>query len=468
MKKQKPLARSAGTLMPVSSLPSPYGIGAFGKEAYDFVDFLVKAGQKYWQVLPLGPTSYGDSPYQSFSAFAGNPYFIDLDALILEGLLKKSEVAGSWGDDPVYIDYHLLYQKRYKVLKKAFDRSKLLGTPEYKAFLEEHDSWLSGYADFMAKKEDYPPEFWFFCQYYFFKQWKKLKDYANGLGIEIIGDIPIYVALDSADVVDNPEMFLLDEKRKPINVAGVPPDMFSADGQLWGNPLYDWDKMEQDDFAWWKRRMSHTVKLFDVIRIDHFVGIVHYFSIPAGSTSAKPGVWMPGPGEKLLNAINSVMDGKKIIAEDLGEVSNAVIRLRDKAAYPGMKPMIYAFSTDGTHEYLPGNFVKNIVVYAGTHDNEPLAGYFARCKQRERQFARKYLNVKRNADIPWAVIRSGYASCADLAVFQIQDYLNLGDEARINIPSTLGGLNWRWRLLPGQADLALAAKIKDLCDTYGR
>ncbi|MCL2719271.1 MAG: 4-alpha-glucanotransferase [Lachnospiraceae bacterium] len=466
MKKQKPIARSAGILLPVASLPSPYGIGAFGKAAYEFVDFLHQAGQKYWQVLPLGPTSYGDSPYQSFSAFAGNPYFIDLDVLIEEGLLKKSEVAGDWGDDPVYIDYGLLYKKRYKVLKKAFKRSKLEGTPEYKAFCTEHKFWLEGYCSFMANKEDYPPVFWAFCQYHFFKQWKKLKDYTNNLGIEIIGDIPIYVALDSADIMDHPDLFLLDEKGEPVNVAGVPPDMFSEDGQLWGNPLYDWDKMEQDDFDWWKKRMNHSIKLFDIIRIDHFIGIIHYFSIPAGSTSAKPGVWMPGPGEKLINAINSAMDGKKIIAEDLGEVSAAVIRLRDKAGYPGMKPMIYAFSTDGTHTYLPSSFVKNMVVYAGTHDNEPIAGYFGRCKRKERQFARKYLNIKKNSEIPWAIIRAGYASCADVAVFQIQDYLGLGDEARINIPSTLG--NWRWRLKSGQADEVLAARIKDLCVTYGR
>jgi 4-alpha-glucanotransferase len=469
MRKQKPIARSAGTLLPVASLPSPYGIGSFGKAAYDFVDFLKSAGQKYWQVLPLGPTSYGDSPYQSFSAFAGNPYFIDLDALIAEGLLKKSEVTRiDWGDDPVYVDYGLMYIKRYRVLKKAFDRSELDGTPEYRVFCAEHNYWLKGYCNFMAKKEDYPPAFWAFCQYHFFKQWEKLKAYANGLGIEIIGDIPIYVALDSADVADNPEMFLLDKKGNPTSVAGVPPDMFSAEGQLWGNPLYDWARMEKDGFAWWKKRMSHSTKLFDIIRIDHFIGIVHYFSIPAGSTSAKPGVWMPGPGEKLIIAINSAMDGKRIIAEDLGEVSRAVIRLRDKAGYPGMKPMIYAFSTDGSHPYLPNHFDKNLVVYAGTHDNEPLAGYFKRCKRKERQFARKYLDVKRDAEIIWGVIRAGYASCADLAVFQMQDYLGLGDEARINTPSTLGGLNWRWRLKEGQAGAELALRIRDLCETYGR
>jgi len=469
MKKQKPMPRSAGTLLPVSSLPSPYGIGCFSKEAYEFVDFLHQAGQKYWQVLPLGPTSYGDSPYQSFSAFAGNPYFVDLDTLITEGLLKKSEVTGvKWGDDPVYVDYGLLYQKRYKVLNKAFKRSKLIGTPEYKEFCDEHKYWLKGYSDFMAEKEDYPPEFWAFCQFHFFKQWKKLKDYANSLGIEIIGDIPIYVALDSADVRDNPKLFLLDKKGEPIDVAGVPPDMFSADGQLWGNPLYDWERMEKDGFAWWKKRMGHSIKLYDIIRIDHFIGIVNYFSIPAGSTSAKPGVWKPGPGEKLLTAINSVMEGKRIIAEDLGELTPTVMRLRDKSGYPGMKLMIYAFGTDGMHPYLPGHFAKNLVVYAGTHDNEPLAGYFGRCKRKERQFARKYLNVKRNTDITWGIIRAGYASCADVAVFQIQDYLELGDEARINTPSTLGGLNWRWRLIPGQVDEVLAVRIKELCETYGR
>ena len=470
MKKQKPIARSAGTLLPVSSLPSPYGIGSFGKAAYEFVDFLHHAGQKYWQVLPLGPTSFGDSPYQSFSAFAGNPYFIDLDTLIKEGLLKKSEVTGvMWGDDPVYVDYGLLYKKRYPVLKKAFARSKLAGTPEYQAFCDENQDWLSGYCDFMARKEDYPADFWGFCQYYFFKQWKKLKDYANGLGIEIIGDIPIYVALDSADVSDHPELFMLDKKGHPVSVAGCPPDMFSEEGQLWGNPLYNWEKMAKDDFEWWKKRMRQQAKLFDVIRIDHFIGIIHYYSIPAGSTTAKPGRWMPGPGEKLLVAINSAMGGKRIIAEDLGEVSAAVTRLREKAGYPGMKPMIYAFSRmDGSDGYLPNHFDKNLVTYAGTHDNEPLAGYFAKRKKKELQFTRKYLNVKRNAEIPWGVIRAGYASSADLAVFQMQDYLEFGDEARMNTPSTLGGLNWRWRLLDGQADEALSSRLKELCWLYGR
>lgn len=469
MKKQKPMRRGAGVLMPVSSLPSPYGIGAFGKAAYDFVDFLHSASMKYWQVLPLGPTSFGDSPYQSFSAFAGNPYFIDLDTLIEEGLLKKTDVESvDWGSDPESVDYGLMYEGRYTVLKAAYSRHKLENTPEYKAFCEEHKSWLPGYCKFMEKKTDYPASFWGFCQYHFFKQWSKLKAYTKSFGIEIIGDIPIYVALDSADVQDNPEMFQLDSKGHPTRVAGVPPDMFSSEGQLWGNPLYDWQRMEKDGFAWWKQRMKHSTKLYDIIRIDHFIGIAHYYSIPAESKTAKTGEWVTGPCEKLLEAINSVMEGKRIIAEDLGAISKTVIRIRDKAGYPSMKPMIYAFKTDGTHEYLPCHFEKNMVIYGGTHDNETLAGYFKSCNRKERQFAREYLHVRNNADITWALIRAGYESSADLAVFQMQDYLELGADARINTPSTLGGRNWRWRMLEGQADKALAKKMNRLCYVYGR
>lgn len=469
MRKQKPMRRGAGVLLPVSSLPSPYGIGAFGKAAYEFVDFLQDAGMKYWQVLPLGPTSFGDSPYQSFSAFAGNPYFIDLDTLIEDGLLKKSEVKGiDWGDDPLSVDYGLLYENRYSVLKTAYSRHKLESTPEYEAFCGEHEVWLPGYCEFMALKTGYPPAFWGFCQYHFFKQWGKLKAYANSFGIEIIGDIPIYVALDSSDVQDHPELFQLDVKGNPTRVAGVPPDMFSSEGQLWGNPLYDWERMEQDDFAWWKQRMQHSTKLYDVIRIDHFVGIAHYYSIPAESKTAKTGEWVTGPGEKLLAAISSVMGDNRVIAEDLGAVSRAVIRIRNKAGYPSMKPMIYAFSTDGTHEYLPCNFDKNMAIYGGTHDNETLAGYFENCKRKEQRFAREYLQVRKNSDITWALIRAGYASSANLAVFQMQDYLELGAEGRINTPSTLGGRNWRWRLLPGQVDKTLAEKMNRLCYVYGR
>lgn len=310
--------------------------------------------------------------------------------------------------------------------------------------------------------------FWQYVQYLFFSQWEKLKTYANQNGISIIGDIPIYVAMDSADVWVEGDLFQLDESRRPTAVAGVPPDMFSATGQLWGNPLYDWQAMERDGFAWWKARMSSSAALYDLIRIDHFIGVVNYYAIPAGENTAMNGQWMPGPGEKLLDAITPVLKGKKIIAEDLGVVTPAVRRLLKKSGYPGMKLMEFAFDSDSSNENLPCHFEKNMVIYGGTHDNETLAGFFGPGQNRQMlRFARRYLNVPQNVQIPWALIRSGYASCADTAVFQMQDFLGLDNQARINTPSTLGG-NWCWRLVKGQLNGDLAVKIRDLTELYGR
>lgn len=495
IKKQKPMRRGAGVLLPVFSLPSDYGIGTFGKEAYKFVDFLCAAGQKYWQVLPLGPTSYGDSPYQSFSAFSGNPYFIDLDMLVEDGLLTKKDItAYKWGDEPSQVDYALLYESRFKVLKKAFkDCGK---GADFLAFCGENAFWLDDYSRYMAIKmyfggkswiewpddirmaktpamEKYTQElkseilFWKICQFYFQKQWSKLKEYANGKGIEIIGDIPIYVALDSSDVWMNHGMFQLDEKRNPTRVAGVPPDIFSADGQLWGNPLYDWDVMGKDGFAWWKKRMQHSARLYDVIRIDHFVGIAHYYSIPAGDKTAANGEWVHGPGAKLLEAIGSVMGDKRVIAEDLGNITKTVKRLIKITGYPGMKVLQFAFDGDAKNGNLPGYYEKNIVVYGGTHDNETLAGYFSHQKQKSLRFTREYLNVKRNREITGEIIRVGYASTANTAIFQLQDYMELDNTARINTPSTIGG-NWLWRLDKDGITAELAAKINHMVEIYGR
>lgn len=498
MKKQKTLGRGAGVLLPVSCLPSDYGIGTFGREAYRFVDFLAAAGQRYWQVLPLGPTSYGDSPYQSFSAFAGNPYYIDLQMLIEQGLLLEEEAAEpDWGLRPDWVDYAKLYGSRFSVLKKAWSRSGWKQDAAFLSFCEQKKDWLEDYALFMALKDAFggrewqawPEEirlrrpaaladwkerlreeasFWRYVQYLFFSQWERLKQYANQKGIGIIGDIPIYVAMDSADVWVHGSLFQLDESRRPTAVAGVPPDLFSATGQLWGNPLYDWRAMEKDGFSWWKARMASCAELYDLIRIDHFIGVVNYYAIPAGEDTAMNGRWMLGPGEKLLNAIGPALGNKKIIAEDLGVVTPAVRQLLRKSGYPGMKLMEFAFDSDSKNENLPCHFEKNMVIYGGTHDNETLAGFFGPGQSRRMlRFARRYLNVSQNVQIPWALIRAGYASCADTAVFQLQDLMGLDNRARINTPSTLGG-NWCWRLVKGQLSDDLAVKIRDLVELYGR
>ncbi|MEG1686990.1 MAG: 4-alpha-glucanotransferase [Angelakisella sp.] len=498
MRRQKPLARGAGILLPVASLNSPYGIGTFGKAAFEFVDFLVRAGQRYWQVLPLGPTSYGDSPYQSFSAFAGNPYFIDLDLLVEAGLLSSDDLAGrDWGSNPVDIDYAAVYRERFAVLRLAFGRSTHAATEQFLEFCSENAHWLEDYCLFMALKTRYDgkewqawPEplrmgtpaavekarrelrseiaFWAFCQYMFFTQWERLKGYANKQGIQIIGDIPIYVAMDSADVWKNSRLFQLDACKKPVSVAGVPPDLFSTTGQLWGNPLYDWQRMEQEGFAWWQARMAASARLYDVIRIDHFIGVVNYYSIPATHTTAMDGEWIVGPGMKLLEAITPALGGKKIIAEDLGVLTAPVRRLRDKCGYPGMRLMQFGFdSGDSSSTFLPCYFDKNCVIYAGTHDNETLAGYLARQKPRVLRFARDYLNVAKASDIPWALIRAGYESSADTAVFLVQDLLGLDNSARINTPSTIG-CNWRWRVSNGALTDELAERLNKLVTLYGR
>lgn len=497
MKRQKPFNRGAGILLAVSSLPSPYGIGTLGEEAYKFVDFLRKAGQSYWQVLPVGPTSYGDSPYQSFSAFAGNPYFIDPLILAQENLLKREDVeAFSWGDDAESVDYQKLYDYRFDILHMAYKNSRHAECDEYKKFCDNNDYWLQDFSEFMAIKKHFGEKSWLdwpkeirmretkpleeltnklakeidfikFCQFHFLKQWKKLKDYANRSGIKIIGDIPIYVSADSADVWAGKEEFQLDSDGKMINVAGVPPDEFSDSGQLWGNPLYDWDEMEKNGFTWWKLRMEFSAKMFDVIRIDHFIGIERYYSVAATAENAKRGTWKKGPGIKLLNAISEAVGDTKLIAEDLGAVTPSVTRLRLKAGYPGMKILEYAFDSGASNKNLPHNFESNYVVYGGTHDNETLAGYFKKPASREVDFAREYLNEDSSKKLPQALIRAGYASVASLAIFQMQDFLELDNRARMNFPSTVGG-NWRWRLKPEAISDKLAEKIYKLARIYGR
>lgn len=469
------LTRGAGILLPVASLPSKYGIGTFGRAAYEFVDLLVDLHQKYWQVLPLGPTSYGDSPYQSFSAFAGNPYYIDLDILKEDGLLTTEEIeAFSWGDDEEDISYGILFENRFPVLKKAFERFDTEDV-SFRAFCREQENWLDGYSFYMALKtfsgnaewtawepdirdrkskalEEYRMRlageisFWEFCQYQFFTQWGKLRSYANSRGIRIIGDIPLYVSMDSADVWEHRELFQVDRSGKAQLVAGCPPDAFSDDGQKWGNPLYDWDKMEQEDFSWWRRRIKANAKLYDVIRFDHFIGVVRYYSVPAKDIHARNGHWRKGPGKKLTDAMAESLGESRMIVEDLGVVVPGVKRLVQRTGWPGMKILLFAFDGNADHEFLPHNYPNsNMVVYGGTHDNEPLMGFFNEKCEYELAFLYNYLNINNKEEIVDAIIRLAYGSVADVAIFQMQDLLKLGMEARTNLPATIG-TNWRWRL----------------------
>lgn len=485
--------------MPVSSLPSPYGIGTFGQAAYDFVDQLANAGQKYWQVLPLGPTSYGDSPYASFSAFAGNHYFIDLDMLIEEGLITEKYVKRfKWNMEDAQVDYGLQYRSRFKVLRKAFMKSKHAETKEYKEFVKENKFWLDDYSLYFACKHKYENISWqnwdddikfrkrtaitrlkkelaediafhSFIQFKFYEQWTKLKAYANEKGIQIIGDIPLYMAMDSADIWTNTKQYQLDKDLRPEAVAGVPADSFSELGQRWGNPLYDWDEMEKDDFAWWRKRMEYSAKIYDVIRIDHFLGIVKYYAIPPEDPDALGGEYHKGPGKKLIKVFQEAIGDKKIIAEDLGIEMPEAVRLMDQAGYPGMKVLEFAFDGDRENEHLPYNYKKNLVVYGGTHDNDTLMGYFSGLKWWDLSYVREYVGDK-HASIEYIVdtlFRVAYSSVADLVIFQLQDVLKMNTTARINIPSTMG-TNWRWRLLDGEFTEDDVNRLKYFCDIYGR
>ncbi len=489
--------RASGILLPVSSIPSAYGIGSFSKEAYEFVDFLEKAGQSYWQILPLGPTGYGDSPYQSFSTFAGNPYYIDFEELIEEGLLTKEQCEEcDWGGSEAYVDYEKIYKSRFRVLKEAFDNSRLEDNEDFQAFVAENAFWLSDYSLYMAVKDSYKGKSWSewdgdirlrkpeaiekyaeklkeeilfyeFQQYLFDTQWRKLKKYANDKGVKIIGDIPIYVALDSADTWANPELFQLDENRRPTGVAGCPPDAFSATGQLWGNPLYKWDYHKETEYAWWIQRISYCYKLYDVVRIDHFRGFDEYYNIPFGDTTAEFGRWEKGPGYDLFKVMKKKIGNKPVIAEDLGFLTPTVNQLLKKSGYPGMKVLQFAFDSREESDYLPHNYTANSVVYTGTHDNDTTVGWYQTISRRDRGFARKYLNIKTGRELEWNFIRAALGSVSDTAVIPMQDYLGLGSEARINVPSTLG-TNWKWRMTKGQIPEGLAEKIYDLCKLYGR
>ena len=504
--------RESGILMPVSSLPGPYGIGCFGAEALKFVDFLAAAGQHIWQLLPLSPTGYGDSPYQSCSAFAGNPYFIDLDALKADGLLTAAQLkAEKWGDDPLSVDYGTLYTSRYKVLRTAYAawREKYAGLhgcahyypDDYYAFALANDSWLNDYALYMALKTangmkswtEWPREyrlrdaaalakfaaeqeeeigFWKFLQYEFATQWKKVKDYANAKGVKILGDIPIYVSADSVDAWVGGELFELDAQGGFARVAGCPPDYFSADGQLWGNPLYNWPYHKQTGYVWWIRRVRHALGIYDLLRIDHFRGFDEYFFIPYGSETAAPGHWEKGPGIELFRAVEQALGKREIIAEDLGYMSETVRQLVRDSGFPGMKVLEFAFDsrdTGSASDYLPHNYPVNSVAYTGTHDNETLVSWYQTVTDAERAMVRDYLydyatpEEQLYKSMIALILRSAAATC----IVPMQDWLGLDNSARINKPSTVGQ-NWRWRLKKTQLSKKLQKEICQLTTRYGR
>ena len=486
--------------MAVSSLPGNYGIGCFSKEAYRFVDDLHDAGQSLWQILPLGPTSYGDSPYQSFSTFAGNPYFIDPDTLIAKKWLTKKECESfDWGKDPQKVDYAKIYYSRFRLLRKAYRRSKIAADRGFKKFLKDNSFWLPDYALFMALKDAHDGkswetwekelrfrdketmkkaqekyagdiEFYEFLQYEFFEQWKALKKYANDKGIEIVGDIPIYVAFDSADAWANPELFEFDENLEPIAVAGCPPDAFSADGQLWGNPLYRWDVHKKKGYDWWMKRLDACFKLYDVVRIDHFRGFDAYYRIPYPAENARHGKWVKGPGYDIFKTMKKKLGEKKVIAEDLGYLTPSVIKLVQKTGYPGMKILQFAFDPREESDYLPHNYGKNSVVYTGTHDNDTTLSWYYVIGKGDRKLANEYLDIPKDAkdkEIPWYFIRSALSSVSDTAVIPMQDILSLPHAARMNLPSTIGN-NWQWRMKEGAFKNTIKKKLLAMTKLYGR
>lgn len=489
--------RKSGVLLPLSSIPSKYGIGTISKKAYEFVDLLVKAGQRYWQILPLGPTGYGDSPYQSFSTFAGNPYFIDLEDLVDKGwITKKICDSYDFGDNIQYIDYEKMYLSRFKILKKAFLNSKIESKKEYQLYIEENSFWLDNYALYMAVKKSFKGKSWIewdediklrkrsaidiytaqfeedisfykFQQYVFHIQWIALKEYANKNNVEIIGDIPIYVAFDSADTWSNPELFQLDANCNPIGVAGCPPDAFSSTGQLWGNPLYNWEYHKKTNYAWWIERISFCFEIYDVVRIDHFRGFDEYYSIPYGDPTAEFGSWKKGPGFDIFKTMKEALGEKAVIAEDLGFLTPSVISLVKKTGYPGMKILQFAFDSREDSDYLPHNYDKNCVVYTGTHDNDTTRGWYKSFAKEDREFAKRYLNIKSNRNIQMRFVIAALSSVADTAIIPMQDYLGSGSEARINTPSTLGN-NWKWRMVDGEFTEELASQMYTLSKLYGR
>ncbi len=495
------MKRSAGILLSISSLPSKYGIGCFSESAYKFVDFLKASGQTYWQILPLGATSYGDSPYQSFSTFAGNPYFIDIDEFVKSGLLTQEECENTdFGNDERNIDYEKQYFNRYPLLKKAFERSDIVNSYDFKQFCDENP-WLDDYALFMAIKDNYKGISWIewdeeirlrnpdamekyrseleyeisfykFLQFVFFNQWGRLKKYANENGIEIIGDIPIYVAFDSADTWSAPKLFCLDENNVPTAVAGCPPDGFSADGQLWGNPLYNWDVHKSSGYEWWISRMAQCFKMYDVVRIDHFRGFDEYYSIPYGDKNAKNGHWEKGAGIQLFKAISDALGTKKIIAEDLGFMTDTVRELVKACGFPNMKVLEFAFDSRDTgsrNDYLPHNYNENCVAYTGTHDNQTIVSWLKTITDEEFAMVREYLYDTFTPDdkLYKSLIALVMRSKADVCIIPMQDWLGLDDSCRMNTPSTVGD-NWKWRMTESDMNNTLSSEIYNMTKIYDR
>ena len=488
--------RESGILMHITSLSSPYGIGTMGKEAYKFVDFLKSAGQSLWQILPLTPTGYGDSPYQSCSTFAGNHYLIDLDALIDAGLLEKSEVADrNWSCRDDKVDFGAQYNNRLAVLRKVYGRFN--DQEALDVFCREQASWLPDFALFMALKgrnngqpwyqweaslkfrdpeaiwkarQELKEEIRFYCfvQYLFFTQWTALRAYAHKNGIRIIGDVPIYVPYDSVDVWSNPELFQLDAAMNPTDVAGCPPDAFSDDGQLWGNPLYRWDVIGKDGFGWWIRRLAAAGELYDVVRLDHFRGFEAYWAVPFGDTTARNGRWVKGPGMDFVNAVKNNLPHVSLIAEDLGFLTQEVLDLRDDSGYPGMKVLEFAFDSREPSEYLPHTYTANSVCYVGTHDNMTMRQWFDTADKDAVEYASEYMCLNEQEGLVWGTIRTAMSSVSEQCVVQLQDYLDLGGDARMNFPGTCDGTNWTWRALDGVLTEELAAKIRKLTTLYGR
>ena len=491
--------RRNGMLLPIASLPSPYGIGGFSKEAYEFIDLLEETGQKLWQILPLGPTSYGDSPYQSFSTFAGNPYFIDLDTLAEKGWLTREACeASDYGDNESYIDYGRIYNSRFVLLKQAFLNSDILSDEKFTEFCKANQHWLPDYALYMALKNQNDGKSWIeweeeiclrkpeaveyykreleeecnfyeFLQYEFHEQWTKVKEYAHKKGIQIVGDVPIYVAFDSADTWANPELFQLDEKNLPLGVAGCPPDAFSATGQLWGNPLYNWAYHKKTGYDWWLKRIAYCFDLYDIVRIDHFRGFDEYYSIPYGDETAVNGHWEKGPGMDLFNTVKEKLGELDIIAEDLGFLTESVFQLLKDSGYPGMKVLQFAFDPSEDSDYLTYKYQRNCVVYTGTHDNDTTAGWFEKLSDGDKEVALRYMNsfYTPKEEQHWDLIALAMRSTADTCIIPVQDFLGLGSEARINMPSTLGD-NWKWRMTKGAFSEELKEKIRRMTKLYGR
>ena len=490
--------RKSGILMHISSLPSKYGIGKMGKSAYDFVDFLVSAGVKCWQILPLSPTSYGDSPYQSFSVYAGNPYFIDFETLKREGLIKKSDYEDiKWQDNDHQVNYSIIYNNCFKVLRQAYKTYKRDISKRYKTFVEKNRSWLDDYALFMALKFknngkpwyewdkklamrdsnalkkaseelEKETEFFKFIQYKFFRQWSNLKKYANDKGVEIIGDMPIYVSYDSVEAWVSPELFQFDKHKKPKDVAGCPPDDFAVTGQLWGNPLYDWEYHKKTGYKWWIDRLQFSASIYDIVRIDHFRGFESYYAVPYGDETAENGEWRKGPGAELFKAAEKALGKLNIIAEDLGFITEDVYKMLADVGYPGMKILQFAFGEDSANEHLPHNFTSsNCIAYTGTHDNETLKGWVSSQSSDTLKYCMAYLGVKKKKDIPKNIIKQTWASVAQTAIAQMQDFLNSDASARMNTPSTLGN-NWQFRTSEDDFTDKLAKRILKLNKMYNR